>query len=201
MKMKHISDDDSRRLQKLMMTVEQRTAAHFALVVTPLSDRYLFFPLLWAVAAAFAVGGILAVFWPDLSLRIGFLVEAGTLASLALVFDWLPLRLLLVPERIKRRHCIVLAHREFAARILADREHRPGMLLFVSLGERYVEILADNALHTCVGEDAWDRVVTDFVTASKAGQSIVDGLISSAEACVAMLEMHYPRSQATCPKC
>lgn len=194
MKMKHMSDDDSRRLHELMTTVERRTGAHFALVVTPLSDRYLLFPLIWAAAAALAVGGLLAIFWPLLPLPIGFLIQAGTFASLALIFDWLPLRLLLVPGHIKREHCVGLARREFAARILADHEHRPGMLFFVSLGERHVEILADNALHTCVGEAAWNRAIATFMTAPKAGKSIANGLIDSIEACVATLEMHYPRA-------
>lgn len=194
MKKKQMSDDDRRRLHELVTSVEHRTGTHFALVVTPLSDRYLFFPLMWATAAAFAAGGLLAIFWPHLSLRTGFLIEAGTFASLALILDWLPLRLLLVPDRIKREHCTGLARREFAARILADREHRPGMLLFVSLGERHVEILADNALHAQVGEDAWARLVADFVAAPKAGHSIVDGLVSSAETCLSMLETHYRRA-------
>ncbi|OYW34979.1 MAG: hypothetical protein B7Y12_11220 [Rhizobiales bacterium 24-66-13] len=194
MKMKCMSDDDSRRLHELMTTVERRTGAHFALVVTPLSDRYLLFPLIWAAAAALAVGGLLAIFWPLLPLPIGFLIQAGTFASSALIFDWLPLRLLLVPGRIKREHCVGLARREFAARILADHEHRPGMLLFVSLGERHVEILADNALHTCVGEAAWNRAIATFMTAPKPGNSIADGLIGSIEACAATLEMHYPRA-------
>ena len=192
MKMKHMSEEDHRRLHEVMATIKQRTSAHFALVVTPISDRYLLFPLLWAAAVAFVVGGILAIFWPHLPLRVGFLIEAGTFASLALVFDWLPLRLLLVPGRVRRDHCTGLARREFAARILADHEHRPGMLLFVSMGERHVEILADNALHTRVGEEAWRRVVAGIVAAPKAGQSIMDGLVSSIEACATMLEMHYP---------
>ena len=196
MKMKHISDEESRRLREATAAVELRTRAHFALVVTPLSDRYSLFPLVWAAAIAIIVGGVLATFWPQLPLRTGFLIEAGTLAGLALIFDWPPVRMLIVPDRVKREHCVALARREFGARILADHEHRPGMLLFVSLGERHVEILADNALHKCVGEEAWGRVVGDFVRAPKAGTSMVDGLISSTEACVAMLEIHFPLTTA-----
>jgi putative membrane protein len=191
--MRHVSDDDHQRLRAAITAAGLRTDAHLALVVTPVSDRYLLFPLIWAAAAAFAVGGLLATLWPQLPLRAGFLIEVATMASLALIFDWLPLRLLLVPRRVRREHCTALARREFAARILADHEHRPGMLLFVSLGEHHVEILADNGLHERVGEDAWRRVIQEFVAAPKARKSVVDGLVGSIENCAAILEIHYPR--------
>jgi putative membrane protein len=192
--MKSLSEDDYRRLHEALTAAEQRTSAHFALVIAPVSERYRLFPPIWAAAAAFAAGAVLAIAWPDLPLRIGFLIEAGTLAGLTAIFDWLPLRLRLVPGRVKREHCAAFARREFAARILADHEHRPGLILFVSLGERHIEILADRALHARVGEEAWRQLVADFVAAPKAGQAIVDGLITSIEACGAILELHYPRS-------
>jgi len=200
MKITHMmSQEDHRRLHEAMTATEKRTSAHFALIVTPVSDRYLLFPAMWAAVVAFIVGGVLAMFWHHLSFRIGFLMESGTFVALALIFDWLPLRLLLVPAQVKREHCVSLARREFAARILADDQHRPGMLFFASLGERHVEILADAALHRCVGEDAWRRIVESFVAAPKAGQSIVDGLQSSVEACAALLELHYPRTTSAPP--
>jgi putative membrane protein len=192
--MKQISEEDRHRLNDAVDAIKRRTSAHFALVVTPVSDRYSHYPLLWAAAITLVTGGVLGIVWQQLELRTGFLIEAATLASLALIFDWLPLRLLLVPARIKREHCVDLAHREFAARILADSEHRPGMLFFVSLGERYVEILADNALHIRVGEDVWGRIVADFVTALQADRLIIDGLIASLDACGSLLGKHYPPS-------
>ena len=194
MKMKHLSEEDQRRLREAMTAVERRTSAHFAVVVTPLSDRYSLFPLVWAAAGAFVVGGVMATFWPLLPLRAGFLIEAGTLTALALILDWVPLRLLVVPRRWKHEHCVGFARREFAAHILADREHRPGMLLFLSLGERHVEILADGALHVRVGGDAWNRVVAEFVAGPKTNAAFVDGLVLSIEACGSMLEKHYPRA-------
>lgn len=141
-----------------------------------------------------AIGGLLAIFWPLLPLPIGFLIQAGTFAGSALIFDWLPLRLLLVPGRIKREHCVGLARREFAARILADHEHRPGMLLFVSLGERHVEILADNA-YTCVGRATWNRAIATFMTAPKPKQFDCGWPHRQYRSLPPhTLEMHYPRA-------
>ena len=192
-KMKHLSDDARRRLDEAMALVAKRTSAHFALVITPISDRYQLFPLLWAAAIAFVTGGGMAIVWPHLPLSTGFLIEAATLAVLALIFDWLPLRLLLVPGHVKREHCADLARREFAARILADHEHRPGMLFFVSLGEHHVEILADNAVHTRIGQEAWNGIVADFVTSLQKNPLTVEGLLKSIDTCGALLARYFPR--------
>jgi len=141
---------------------------------------------------ALTATGVLALFRPDLVIGLGFVINAALFIVLSLVLDWLPLRLLLVPRRIKHAHARQLAHREFAARILANAQHRNGVLFFVSLGERYVEIIADRDIHARVPEGAWDKIVADFIAAVKSGR-FADGFIAALDACAALLETHYPR--------
>ena len=68
------------------------------------------------------------------------------------------------------------------------------MLFFVSLGERYVEVIADRDIHARVPAGTWDRIVADFIAAVKAGQS-ADGFIAAIEACAAVLETHIRRER------
>lgn len=186
----YMSESDRKVLHDALIAAEKRTHAHLAVVITPISERYLMYPLAWAVAGTFAAGAALAAFWPHLPLRFGLVIEADFFVGLALILDWLPVRLLLVPRRIKHKHCTVLARREFAARILADPKHRPGLLLFVSLRERYVEVLADNALHTRVGEHTWDGLVSGLIEVLKADRPMIGGLTDSVETCAQILESH-----------
>jgi putative membrane protein len=64
-------------------------------------------------------------------------------------------------------------------------------LFFVSLGERYVEVIADRNIHGRVAPDTWDRLVADFIAAVKAGRLAQD-FITAVETCGAILETHYP---------
>ena len=96
----------------------------------------------------------MALFWPGMALSRAFLCEALAFVTFSILFDWLPMRLLLVPASLRRARARDFAHREFAAQILTT--HQGGMLLFVSLGERAVELLADRELHARVGQQAWD---------------------------------------------
>ncbi|HKW53183.1 MAG TPA: TPM domain-containing protein [Stellaceae bacterium] len=182
------------RIHAATVAVERRTSALFALAIVPVSERYVLFPLLWGAVLALAATGVLALIRPELGIGLGFVFNAALFIALSLVLDWLPLRLMLVPRRAKHAHARQLAHREFAARILANAQHRNGVLFFVSLGERYVEIIADRDIHARVPEGTWDKIVADFIAAVKAGR-LADGFIAALDACAAVLETHYPRER------
>jgi putative membrane protein len=61
----------------------------------------------------------------------------------------------------------------------------------VSLGERYVEVIADRDIHARVAEGTWNKIVADFITAVRAGR-LADGFIAAIEACGRVLETHCP---------
>src|SRR5262249_25602627 len=107
--------------------------------------------------------------------------------------EWRPLRLAIVPRRVKHAHARLMAHREFAVRILSHPGRHGGVLFFVSLAERYSEVIADHALHQAAGQEVWDRVVADF-TASAAHGNIAEGTITGARACGEILAAHRPRA-------
>jgi putative membrane protein len=188
-----LTQADHARIHAATAAVERRTSAIFALAIVPLSERYLLYPLVWGAALSLAATGILALFHPELPIGVGFIVNAALFIVMSLILDWRPLRLRLVSRRAKHAHARQLAHREFAARILANAQHRNGVLFFVSLGERYVEVIADRDIHARVPAGTWDRIVADFIAAVKAGQS-ADGFVAAIEACATVLETHYPRA-------
>ena len=188
-----LTDAERERIHAATAAVERRTSALFALTIVPVSERYLLFPLVWGAVLALTATGVLALIRPDLGIGLGFVINAALFIVLSLVFDWLPLRLMLVPRRAKQAHARQLAHREFAARILANAQHRNGVLFFVSLGERYVEVIADRDIHARVPAGTWDKIVADFISTVKSGR-LADGFIAAIDAIATVLEAHYPRS-------
>jgi putative membrane protein len=121
-----LTSAERERVHAATVAVESRTSAIFALAIVPVSERYLLFPLVWGAVLALAVTGVLALIRPDLGIGLGFVINAALFIVLSLILDWLPLRLLLVPRRARHAHARQLAHREFAARILANAQHLNG---------------------------------------------------------------------------
>jgi putative membrane protein len=69
-----------------------------------------------------------------------------------------------VPTYVKHAQARHLAHREFHAHF-ADDKSTACILFFVSLGEHYVEIIADHETHARVPSNAWNKIVSDFSAA------------------------------------
>ncbi len=188
-----LTQEERTRIHAAVAATERRTSAVFALVIVPVSDRYALFPAVWAAVLALLATGMAALLWPALGIRIGFVIDAAVFASLMLALDWLPLRVRIVPASVKHSQARRLAHREFAVRIVGASHHRNGVLFFVSLGERYVEVIADRNIHSRVASDTWDKLVADFVSAVKAGR-LAQGFIAAVETCGDILETHYPEA-------
>ncbi|HEY1629763.1 MAG TPA: hypothetical protein VGF56_00510 [Rhizomicrobium sp.] len=183
--------EDRKAIHDAIAAVEARTSAHLAVTIVPASDRYALYPILWGAMAAFVLGCGLALFWPDLSLRMGFLAEAGCFAIAAFALEPFAMRLRVVPEAIKRDKARLLAQREFAARILGT--HREGVLIFASLGERRVELLATKAVHAAVGEAQWSAIAGRFAAMAGEGR-IGEAAQGAIAACAAPLARGFPRA-------
>jgi putative membrane protein len=188
-----LSTEQRAHIHAVVVATEARTSARFILIVVPASDRYALFPVFWAAVVALSATGLLALLRPTISIGDGFLVDAALFIAVGLALDWWPLRLRIVPGPIKRHYARKLARHEFATRILGSAVHRDGILFFVSLGERYVEVIGSREIHNRVAPGVWAKLVADFVAAVK-GDHLSEGFVAAIEACGAILEKHHPGS-------
>ncbi|MEI9992699.1 MAG: hypothetical protein WDM86_22030 [Rhizomicrobium sp.] len=190
--MAKLNPEENARLAKAVDAVRAKTSARFELLIVPVSDRYALYPVAYGAFAALIVGGLLAAVRPGLPLGDAFAIEAVVFVLSSVALEWPPLKLLLVPRRLKHERARQFAHRAYAARILAAHERKLGMVVFASLGERYVELVTDDALDRRIGQDKWNAIVAAFTATAKTGR-IADGLETAIAACGAHLAQHFPK--------
>jgi len=58
----------------------------------------------------------------------------------------------------------------FASLRVWDTEHNDGVLIYLLLADRDVEIVADRGIHAKVGDEAWTAICADMEKAFRAGQ-------------------------------
>ena len=179
------------RIDAAIVELGRSTAADLRVIVTRASDRYSLYPVAWAAISAILVGGIFSLIRPDIASRTMITIQLCFMLVTMLVLDWLPLRLLIVPKRVKHARAWQLAHREFNAHAMAKPEQQHRILLFVSLGERYVEIVADHETHALASAGIWNKIVDEFLTTVKSGR-VADGVLAAIAACGAILREHHP---------
>jgi uncharacterized membrane protein YgcG len=74
-----------------------------------------------------------------------------------------------------------------------DTEHNNGVLIYLLLADRDVEIIADRGIDARVGAAAWEQICRQMEAEFAAGRFAV-GVIKGIEAISAHLATHFPRS-------
>jgi uncharacterized membrane protein len=73
-----------------------------------------------------------------------------------------------------------------------DTEENTGILVYVLLADRDVEIVADRGIDRSVGKDAWEAVCRKMEAAFRAGRH-AEGVEGGIAELNALLEKHFPR--------
>lgn len=194
--MRALSPAQRNLVEAAVAAAETRTCAEFAAVVAQASDQYAAFPLLWSALLALVGGGTVALALPSTTSIMIFAIQASLFVVAGFVLYIKPLRFGLVPTAIRLEQARRLARLQFAALVQQRTRGSVGLLLFVSLAERHVEILVDRAIADRIPETAWQKVIDDFVAQVRAGR-VVEGLIAAVEACTKILEEHFPADPAS----
>ncbi|MGH8852017.1 MAG: TPM domain-containing protein [Casimicrobiaceae bacterium] len=80
----------------------------------------------------------------------------------------------------------------FARLRVWDTEHDCGVLVYMLLADKDVEIVADRGIHAKVGEAAW-REICRTMEAAFRERRFDDGAVAGIEAISALLAAHFPR--------
>lgn len=108
-----------------------------------------------------------------------------------LIFSLMPLRLGLVHSAVKRGRAHRAALEQFVVRGITRTRNRTGVLIFVSLAERYARIIADEGIAAKVHNAEWQGAV-DALTAHMRDGRVALGFIAAIERCGAVLAAHAP---------
>ena len=102
-----------------------------------------------------------------------------------------PLGVIFVPPGVKRARAAALARMEFANLVNNRTRRKDGVLLFLSLAEHYIEIIADDAIAAVIPEERWQQMVSQFTAKAKRAP-IGDCLNGLVQDCSAILAEGFP---------
>ena len=192
--MKHsLSESDRNRIETATTALEAKTSAELAVVVARQCHDYGAYPFLWASAAGLCAGGLLAVVWAAARATDVILIEGIVFALSYLALHFTGLGIALIPTHLKLLHARRLAAAEFATLVAQRTAGRTGLLLFVAIAERHVEILVDHGIDKQVPKEQW-RSIVDRFGASDGRGTITDRIVTAIDRCAAILAKHLPPS-------
>jgi putative membrane protein len=210
-----LTADDHRRIEAAVAAAEEGSAGDIFCVLAGEVSSYREVSIAWAAALALlAPPAVLAVGLRPLMMAItaggwtagqasalpgelafaftGYAVAQVCLFGLtALVTSLPPVRRLVTPRFLKRHRVKKAAFHHFAAAHSHAKDSETGILIFVALVERQVEILADAAIHAKVGDGVW-RAAADAVQAGMSEPDPTAGIEKAIAICGEALKTHFP---------
>ena len=212
-----LTQSDHNRIAAAITEAESKSSGEIFCVLTHEVSRYREIPLAWATAAALVAPPLLVLSglhrlalanifssWTDESVRAVeslilralttyTLLQAGIFVSVALIVALPSVRRLLTPRFLKRHRVRQLARHHFAASGARLSHSEPHILIYASLRDRQVELVAHRAIHDAVGEEPWNAAVAAVTDGMKAGKP-ADGFVRAIGICGNALAAHFPPS-------
>jgi putative membrane protein len=183
-----ISAEDRARISEAIRAAEQTTSGEIVCVLARSSSEY--------TAAPVLVGALLALVLPwafvlltQWSVQRILVVQLIIFVLATSICALTPLGMVLVPRRIKRVRAHRAAMEQFHSRGLGRLESRAGVLIYVSLAERYARIVVDDHLAAKIHASEW-RAPVDALTAHMKDGRIADGFVAAIARCGAVLAEH-----------
>ncbi|MFC3068493.1 TPM domain-containing protein [Phenylobacterium soli] len=209
-----LSPEDHLRIERAIAAAEATTRGEIVCAVTEEAATYAEVPLAWAAIVALVLpllplaalgalrhAGLPAPGWarPLIGVHLdvvtavtGFVFVQCTLFIAAFAIASIPaIRRVLTPRAIKQAQVRARALEQFVARGLGRTAERAGVLIFASLKDRQVEILADTGIDARADVGAWTEVVSDLTAGVRAGRP-ADGFIAAIERAGRLLSRHFP---------
>jgi len=187
---------DHARVTAAIRAAEKTTSGEIYCVLARSSDGY-FYPSAFIVACAMllvslAVALGLEYRWHDVPVSTFAAAQILALCVGLIVLAVFPgLRIRLVPKSLRYGKAHGNAARQFLSRNIHTTEVRTGVLVFVSLAERYAEIVADAGINTRVPQEEWNRIVADLTREADAGR-LTEGFEGAIAASGTLLARHFP---------
>jgi putative membrane protein len=193
---KAMTPEEHARVADAVRRAEEKTSGEIFCVLARASDSY-FFPSAFFVTIAVLVVGLIVAFlldywWLSIGLPEFVMLQfLGVLAALLVLRAFPAIRVHYVPHSVRRRRAHDNAVRQFLAHNIHLTGERTGVLLFLSMEERYAEVIADSGIDARVGQEDWDRIVGLLV--SHAGKDrLAEGFCEAVGEVGALLARHFP---------
>ncbi|MFD0917265.1 TPM domain-containing protein [Pseudahrensia aquimaris] len=191
-----LSEEEHAQIAQAIRDAETRTSGEIFAVVARASDDYFYVAAMLSGFWSIAIGAALALAaWalgePLSSLALMAVVVLSLLIFLGFFHFFPEQRLAFIPRSVGYRRASSNAVRQFLAHGIHETNDRSGVLLFVSLAERYAEVVADAGINAKVDQSEWNAMVASLITHSAKDQ-VAQGFLEAIDQAGALLAQHFP---------
>ncbi|KGE72022.1 TPM domain-containing protein [Spirochaeta lutea] len=198
---KIVTEQDQQRIRDCVARMENTTSGEIVPMVVEQSDSYAAAKWRGVFILATAASLVFLLIWGPTRLWGGLglldlwafpLVYLGSFALLTGLFELIPaFRRPWILTSEKNDAIAKATLTEFMTNGLGNTRDRTGIIIYISLMEKRVQIYADSGINTKVPQGTWEKPVQMIVSGIKE-RRFTDALIQALEYCGSVLAEHCP---------
>lgn len=185
---------------------EKKTSGEISTAVIKESSDYIFYELAFAVGTGLLAALLLVVFgpaWQKFCFSLRWDMQAWQLQAFSFLVVFLVMGLgflvantpfidrLIVPGKAMAQQVREKAYLHFLQSGQTETEGRCAILLFISLNERRVELVADSGINAKIEDSRWQEILNRLVGEISRNR-LSKGLVQAVSECGEILQKEFP---------
>lgn len=187
----NLSKTDKQNISNTIKNLEQKSEAELVAVISKKSGEYDYFWLISCFFTIFAISIFLVIFYPIGALELLSVQVSFVAIILALTFMFEDIFIKLLPNFYKHKKASIHANRLFEQLGIKRTKSHIGIMFFVSVRERYVEIVVDDGIKKKIDKQYWEKVVANFIKSVK-NDEFAKGYMNAINECSEILIENFP---------
>jgi putative membrane protein len=186
----YLNENEKQKISQEIENLEKQSSAELVAVMTKKSSSYKFETIALSLFITTIISLITLVFENN-SIKL-FEIQTLSFIFFYFIFDKSNKALLsLLPKSYKYEKTSIYANKQFANLGLQKIKTKQAIMFFVSLDEKYVEIITDSVIKGKIDDSYWQNIVDEFIKDVK-NNNISNGYIKAIKQCNEILIKNFP---------
>ena len=186
----YINKEDKKSISKAIEFLESKSSAELVAVITKRSTIYKYAASIISIVIVCLIS-LFSLFF-DISILLLIQIQILTFLVLHFIFEKNEdLILYLLPSFYKRNMASEYAQKQFINLRLNKTKTKHALMFFVSIDEKYVEIITDENISSKISNEFWQKIVDEFIQDVK-NDNLSGGYLKAINSCSTYLIKEFP---------
>lgn len=186
----HLNENEKQEISKEIENLESKSSAELVAVITKQSSSYKFETIASSLIITVIIS--LIILLAEISSIKLFQIQVLTFFLFYFLFDKFNKTLLtFLPKSYKYEKASKYANQQFLNLGLQTTKTKQAIMFFVSIDEKYVEIITDSAIKEKIDDSYWQKIVDEFISDVK-NKELAKGYLKAIKSCNEILIKEFP---------
>lgn len=160
--MEQLNETIKQNIENAISKVEKKSSCELVAVISKKSGNYKYFSLLSASIFSLLVPFFIIMKQPFIDALFVYQMQAIVFVILFLLLNIDNILIIILPKSILSQKAKLKAYETFAIPGLHKTSNHQAVMIYVSVYERYVQILTDSAVSSKINDDIWQDTIDEF---------------------------------------